>query len=310
MKRTLILFLLAICYLVGCNQKLDKFEGLADSHGVTDDIRGSNQNKELWKGIVNKVWIKESWIGSETYEDMSFVITNIEQGELKGEYMERGILKPDLDLYSEKESSNMVLAGDYDECRAELTLKEGDIIKAKLAISVENENLLSVDIQYTGQNEKNTFKFKPYNLRDLETDNRAEFDNDTTDITLEKWGKIKFVSVVRTSLKRKTLFLYLVDDKDNILYDYSGSSAFPNDFRVNDFSFRDINDDGREDLLLILQGITDSKLHKVIIYDQNKLGGFEVDIEKTRKVNYKMSENQKYSLQDIFNRDLKIKYSK
>lgn len=301
MKRKLILLLIVICFLFGCSRKLDKSEGVLEGTEVMDDINGSNQNKHLWESIVNKVWIKETWIGGDTYEDMSFVITKIEQGKLVGKFMEKGILKPDSDLYSEKESNNMVLAGSYNERRAELTLKDGNNIKAKLRISMEKDNLLSVDIQYNGQNKKNSVKLKPYNLEDLETDTRAKFDNDISDIILEKWGKIKFVSVVRTSMKRKTLFLYLVDNKDNILYDFSGTLAFPNDFKVNDFSFEDINDDGRKDLLLMLQGITDLKHHEIIIYEQNEMGGFEINIKKTKKLNYKMNEAHKYTLQDIFN---------
>ena len=117
---------------------------------------------------------------------------------------------------------------------------------------------------------------------------------------MKKWGKVKFVSVIRTSMRRKTLFIYLVDDKENILYDFSESVVFPSDFRVNDFLFKDINNDGREDFLLILGGITDLELHKAIIYEQNKIGGFEVNVNKTKKINNKMNETNKYSVWDMF----------
>lgn len=147
---------------------------------------------------------------------------------------------------------------------------------------------------------KDTFNFISYNLKDLELDVRAEFDNDIEDVTLKKWGKVKFVSVIRTSMRRKTLFIYLVDDKENILYDFSESVVFPSDFRVNDFLFKDINNDGREDFLLILGGITDLELHKAIIYEQNKIGGFEVNVNKTQKINNKMNETNKYSVWDMF----------
>lgn len=293
--KKLILFLFVICFLFGCNRKLDKSEELAISSEMIDDTNKSNQNKSLWRSITNKVWIKEKWSGNETYEDMSFVITGVERGKLEGQFLETGILEPDSSLYSEKQNNNMVLAGNYDEYRAELTFEDGGNNRGKLYISPENENLLSVDIQYTGKT-KSSFKFKPYNLNDLEMDNRAEFDNDITDITLQKWGKTKFVSVVRTSKKRKTLFIYLIDYKDNILYDFSDSMAFPNDFKVNDFLFKDINDDGREDLLLIIGGITDLELQKLIIYEQNEIGGFEVNIKKTQKLNNKMNEEKNIPL--------------
>lgn len=282
---------------MGCNRQPDKVEDLVISPEKTDDLNDLNQNNLSWNSIVNKVWIKKTWSYSEAYEDMSFVITKAEQGKLEGQFLEKGILKPDSTLYSEKQNSNMVLVGNYNEYKAEITIKDSEDIRGELFISLENENLLSVHIQYAGENIKN--KFKSYNLKDLETDIRASFDNDITDITLEQWGKIKFASVVRTSTKRKTLFIFLIDDEENILYDFSGSMAFPNDFKVNDFLFKDLNNDGRNDLLLLLGGITDLELHEVIIYEQNKMGGFEVNIKKQKEINNKMNEVGKYNIHDL-----------
>jgi hypothetical protein len=284
---------------MGCNRQLNKSEELVENSAIADATSESNKSKQLWEGIVNKVWINETWSGSEAYEDMSFVITSVQQGKLEGQFLEKGILAADVSLYSKKQHNNMVLAGNYNEYGAELTLEGGKNIKGKLYISLEKEDLLHVEIQYIGQKTKNTFRFKSYNLKDLEADIRAEFDSDIKDITLIKWGKIKFASVVRTSSKRKTLFIYLVDDKKNILYDFAGSMAFPNDFKVNDFLFKDINDDGREDLLLILEGITDIELHEIIIYEQNEMGGFEVNVKKSTIINNKMNESKKYNIRDI-----------
>lgn len=61
-------------------------------------------------------------------------------------------------------------------------------------------------VQYTEQKRKDTFNFISYNLKDLELDVRAGFDNDIEDVNFEKWGlMVKFVSVIRTSMRRKTL---------------------------------------------------------------------------------------------------------
>lgn len=294
MKR-LILILLVVCCILGCDKKSDEHEELVVSEQKTDDTNKSAQKNLLWNSVANKVWIKETWSGGEVYEDISFVIIRVEQGKLEGQFLESGIITPDSNLYSEKQNTDSAFSGSYNEHGAELIL-EGS--KGKLYISPYKENLLSVDIQYTGEIIK-TFKFKPYNLNDLEKDNRAKFDNDITDITLKKWGKVKFVSVVRTGIKRNTLFIYLTDCKGNILYDFSDLMAFPNDFKVNDFLFKDINDDGREDLLLILGGITDSELHEIIIYEQNEMGGFDVNLEKTQKTNFKMNKDKKYSIRNI-----------
>ncbi len=294
----LILFLLVICFISGCDKKSDESEELIVSEEKTNDTNKANQKKLSWNSIANKVWIKETWSGGEIYEDISFVITRVKQGKLEGQFLESGIITPDSNLYSGKQNTNSGFSGSYNEHRAEIIFECGKNSKGKLYISPYKENLLIVDIQYAGEI-TNTFKFKPYNLNDLEKDNRAKFDNDVKDITLKKWGKIKFVSVVRTSTKRNTLFIYLTDCKRNILYDFSDSMAFPNDFKVNDFLFKDINDDGREDLVLILRGITDSELHEIIIYEQNEMGGFDVNLEKTQKTNLKMNEDKKYSIRDI-----------
>lgn len=302
MKKKLILFLILVLvgFFVCCNEQSNKLEDLLANLEKKDDTNEFEKNKLLWESVIKKVWLKETWNSSETYEDMSFVITRVEKSKLWGAFLKKGILRPDSDLYSEKQNHNMMLTGNFNENRAELTIVDDEKNIGKLYILLEKENMLKIDVQYTEQKRKDTFNFISYNLKDLELDVRAEFDNDIEDVTLKKWGKVKFVSVIRTSMRRKTLFIYLVDDKENILYDFSESVVFPSDFRVNDFLFKDINNDGREDFLLILGGITDLELHKAIIYEQNKIGGFEVNVNKTKKINNKMNETNKYSVWDMF----------
>lgn len=302
MKKKLILFLILVLvgFFVCCNEQSNKLEDLLANLEKKDDTNEFEKNKLLWESVIKKVWLKETWNSSEIYEDMSFVITRVEKSKLWGVFLKKGILRPDSDLYSEKQNHNMMLTGNFNENRAELTSVDGEKNIGKLYVLLEKENMLKIDVQYTEQKRKDTFNFISYNLKDLELDVRAKFDNDIEDVTLKKWGKVKFVSVIRTSMRRKTLIIYLVDDKENILYDFSESVVFPSDFRVNDFLFKDINNDGREDFLLILGGITDLELHKAIIYEQNKIGGFEVNVNKTKKINNKMNETNKYSVQDMF----------
>lgn len=302
MKKKLILFLILVLvgFFVCCNEQSNKLEDLLANLEKKDDTNEFEKNKLLWESVIKKVWLKETWNSSETYEDMSFVITRVEKSKLWGVFLKKGILRPDSDLYSEKQNHNMMLTGNFNENRAELAIVDGEKNIGKLYVLLEKENMLKIDVQYTEQKRKDTFNFISYNLKDLELDVRAKFDNDIEDVTLKKWGKVKFVSVIRTSMRRKTLIIYLVDDKENILYDFSESVVFPSDFRVNDFLFKDINNDGREDFLLILGGITDLELHKAIIYEQNKIGGFEVNVNKTKKINNKMNETNKYSVWDMF----------
>ena len=166
-------------------------------------------------------------------------------------------------------------------------MKQDGNVDGKLHILLQHEDMIKVDIELKGENQSlaYTSDFKPYNLKEIESDTRSDFDDNISNVNLDKWKEVKFVSMVRTSTRRKTLFLYLTDNDKNVLYDFSEPIGFPIDFKVSEFLFEDINKDGRKDLLLVLKGITDSKLHLARVYEQNKMGGFEMNITKTNKLN-------------------------
>lgn len=179
MKKKLILFLILVLvgFFVCCNEQSNKLEDLLANLEKKDDTNEFEKNKLLWESVIKKVWLKETWNSSETYEDMSFVITRVEKSKLWGAFLKKGILRPDSDLYSEKQNHNMMLTGNFNENRAELTIVDGEKNIGKLYILLEKENMLKIDVQYTEQKRKDTFNFISYNLKDLELDVCAEFDN-------------------------------------------------------------------------------------------------------------------------------------
>ena len=161
MKKKLILFLILVLvgFFVCCNEQSNKLEDLLANLEKKDDTNEFEKNKLLWESVIKKVWLKETWNSSETYEDMSFVITRVEKSKLWGAFLKKGILRPDSDLYSEKQNHNMMLTGNFNENRAELTIVDGEKNIGKLYILLEKENMLKIDVQYTEQKRKDTFNF-------------------------------------------------------------------------------------------------------------------------------------------------------
>ena len=136
MKKKLILFLILVLvgFFVCYNEQSNKLEDLLANLEKKDDTNEFEKNKLLWESVIKKVWLKETWNSSETYEDMSFVITRVEKSKLWGAFLKKGILRPDSDLYSEKQNHNMMLTGNFNENRAELTIE-----------ALEAEKLLAAD---------------------------------------------------------------------------------------------------------------------------------------------------------------------
>ena len=86
MKKKLILFLILVLvgFFVCCNEQSNKLEDLLANLEKKDDTNEFEKNKLLWESVIKKVWLKETWNSSETYEDMSFVITRVAKSKLWG----------------------------------------------------------------------------------------------------------------------------------------------------------------------------------------------------------------------------------
>ena len=80
-------------FFVCCNEQSNKLEDLLANLEKKGDTNEFEKNKLLWESVIKKVWLKETWNSSETYEDMSFVITRVEKSKLWGAFFEKRYLK-------------------------------------------------------------------------------------------------------------------------------------------------------------------------------------------------------------------------
>lgn len=271
--------------------------------GCKNEGDGSKKTGKAMDEFGKKIWVDEKWNRSEAYENISLLFSRVDDGKIKGYFLPNRIITSDLELYSTGKKNYGEIIGDYKDNRANCKMKwEEENIEGDLQILFLDSNRIKVQIQYNLKASdccvNSTILLKPYNLKDIESDTRSSYECNVSEINLEKWGAVKFVSIIRTSTKRKTLFLYLTDNAGNIIYDFSQETNFPNDFKIKEFLFTDINKDGRKDLLLILTGISDSKICEVNIYEQNELGGFKMNKEMAKKLN-KRKKLHDYSMTDV-----------
>lgn len=257
-----------------------------DNKDKEAEIRNTPQIDEYLK----TVWIVNDYKENEVYENMSFIILEQDGDRIKGKFTVNDVLYPDIHLYftgagtKYKETYAGEFYGKLDDGKAvcsitwdyygidgKMTLKFIDRKKIAAQIFFEEEKcglgkLTSGEYIFTtlGLDDQNNSDFK--------------YADTIKNIKLEKWGNVKLVSRVRSGGKHKVLYLYLIDNFDNIIYDFSSEYPFPYRTKVNESKFVDINGDGLEDLIILLDSIEEKDEesdNQVRIFFQNSNGGFE-----------------------------------
>lgn len=290
MKR--IIILIAVFSMVICSCNREENPKTVSKSGSGAAVDNSVKKPLCLESIAKKIWICQSTNKNhEYYKGISFLFTQVENGKIEGWFLKDDIIEPTLDLYSLGKKYYGEIIGEYNNNEAECKMKwEGEGEIGKMYVVIQDDNTVKVNLQYDSDVSDNfTYQLKPYNLKDLILEDisglKFKYDTDFSEIELEKWGTVKFVSVVRKGKKRNTLFLYLIDDSENILYNFSEPVGFPNDFKVKDFLFTDINNDNKKDLILVLTGLSDHNLYDARVYTENEMGGFEMDTELRNKLN-------------------------
>lgn len=109
------------------------------------------------------------------------------------------------------------------------------------------------------------------NLNDLKKNGLEVIKNQSFEIELKKWGKVKFVTATLSTNPK--LVFFLVDDKGTVLYSFSDlvENSGWNLSEVRAVSFRDVNKDGLKDIMIIADYITGVGKTGVIPFHQSKI---------------------------------------
>lgn len=225
-----------------------------------------------FENIARRTWVASEWDRDKAYQEISILFTKISDGNIEGYFGLNQFIDPDFDIYSENDKQSGIITGTISNNVADCQLEWKEYgIKGTARIVFKSDDEMEISIKYTEkQDEKvkdEVVTMKPYTLKDMES-KRATFKDKSSPVYLKEWGgEINFVSRYRTDNKHQVLFLYLVDKNDRVLYDFSQPIPLPNGINIKEFSFVDLNKDGRKDFILILE-------YDARVYFQNEYGGF------------------------------------
>lgn len=283
----MIMICLISLVLSGCFYNQKSVKEVSDNK---EQSAGKKEKEDKWQYLSQKVWLAEDWYEQEeVYEDLSLFFSRVSDGKIEGNFWLDYTISPDEHLYShEREEDYGTITGEYEGNKAQCTLVwDNEKIDGRMELELQDEKILLVKIKVHTESEEKKWSdernmvLKPYNLNDeIEKSNRRSDTNEIseTPVKLDGWGSVNFVSRVRTS-KKTALFLYLTDDDENILYEFL--PYVPNDFRVKQFEFTDMNNDSREDLLLEVCDRSDPELLVENVFLQNDMGGFVLNSNRS-----------------------------
>lgn len=229
---------------------------------------------------IKKVWVVKSW-SKGPYDNSSFWISKIANGEIKGRFLAGTNIKPDERVFlSDSNIGN--LSGTINNGIAECKFRDryANVANVKLVFKTNNE--IEVTIKFVNKSQiykfispDGTFLFRPYNLKDI--DGFTPFKDQCFTVDLNLWGDVKFMSGKLIGGRHIPTVAYLTNKEEDILYDFT--SFIPNNVEFNAVSFNDINNDGLKDIIIIYGVEKDISSQLARVFFQKQDGYFYFDEE-------------------------------
>jgi hypothetical protein len=111
------------------------------------------------------------------------------------------------------------------------------------------------------------------NLNDPKKNGLEIIENQSFEVELEKWGKVKFVTATLAANPFPKLVFFLTDDKGTVLYSFSDFVEYPGWLlsEARAVAFRDVNKDGLKDIIIIADYMTGVGKNGAIPFHHSKI---------------------------------------
>ncbi len=229
-------------------------------------------------------YVKKTWIMSkedQTQEiGVSFIITSINNNKMTGELT---VVGPAPSYANTVADLDGTINNDMVECQFTDTrgnegtinfiFKTNDAIDA--TISLKNKSDLSI-----AQPPEGVFHFTPLNIKDNKEFSPME--DQSFIVELNSWGEVKFVTGKYNSPDYVPVGFFITDKDGDILYQLD--SPITNNVDVKAVSFKDVNQDGLKDIIVITSDV-DNSGDAATIFLQEYDGAFSNDPELDRDIN-------------------------
>ena len=257
---------------------------IQSSQESNSQAAAETESKTDYSRYLKKNWIRSTDTNYPENGGLSIVISSIKDGKIKGDISAVGngpAYNIDSSGFEGTVDGNTAQCELVDDSRGNkgtvrLTFKSQGILEAAVVITERSEdNIMTLP--------EGTFEFAPDNLKRIEGFEPIEDQSFLVD--LDSWGKVKFVSGKLTAGSHIPAVFYLTDDDGAIFYEFN--TAFPYNVNVEAVSFKDLNNDGLKDIIIIVseQYEGSSGLPIANVCFQQEDGSFMTDYELCQKIN-------------------------
>ena len=238
----------------------------------TETMAECTQDQETdgnsYDAYLKKIWIVDR--GKRDFEEPSFVITEIKDGEIEGCLDTHGAVESDYcSQYRIEGSSFAAFHGTVSEGTA-VSSFEYDGNRTEFVIRFCGDDRIQASLRCDENGMYESFWFRPYNI----SDEKDFYDISSAEVSLSSWGEVSLVWGTANSLHPYSK-VYMVNDKNDILYEFDCGI---NGCKVWDIFVRDMNGDGLEDIMTV--ACLDEEpggYRNAIIYYQLEDGTFQRD---------------------------------
>lgn len=242
---------------------------------------------EISCAIDYNQYIRKTWVEKDGTNSWSFCISKIVNGEITGRFT---TTVPAVPNHYDMGHLTGIINNDTAECQFNDTLGDKGSLKLVFKSNDEVEATLKLadKSKYIKEQPKEgTFRFIPYNIKNIE--GFSSFENQSFMVDLNSWSNVRFVTGKLIGGNHIPVVFYLTDKYGNILYDFIPDLPYSLDVKA--VSFVDVNKDGLKDVIIILVNSDGSEGQIATVYFQKNDGTFNNDPKLDREIND--SENNK-----------------
>jgi hypothetical protein len=246
---------------------------------------------------LRKIWVVEDWTGGAHNYHLSFFITDIENGEIKGKFLMGGVANscvlipssPRLGDFSGTVYNGVAKCVFMCDTEGYDSFPEEGGYRGSATFTFNEENMIEVHIEYAkSMNEvafnNGAYLYRPYKFADImRTDMGWSLkEKSSFSIDLDCWGTVNFVTgvVLMNEYDRQFPIAALTDDSDNVLCNFR--EGYYTSGKMIGVMIEDFNGDGMKDVKITMipvdfetgDTVTDPEEYIEYVYYQMNDGWF------------------------------------
>ncbi|EHQ89602.1 hypothetical protein [Desulfosporosinus youngiae] len=288
-SKRLLAIIIGALLLAGCGKTVpadtpQQLEEQSPSAATPESSPAAPTGEEIdYTQYLKKTWVKKNDADNNSGNAVSFSISEIKNGKISAELLVTGPAPAYPNAIARFDG---IISNHTAECQ--FTDSRGNKGTIKLSFEARDEMKAAINLTDKSEDTKaqppvGTFRFAPYNLKDIEGFSPIEEQSFMVD--LNSWGKVKFVAGKLTEGSHIPVVFYLTNQNGDILYNFYPTLPYRVDVKA--VSFEDVSKDGLKDIIIIVDDDYSGQGSAPIatVYFQKDDGTFANDLKLDQEIN-------------------------